>query len=285
MQGDRYTRTIVKKAGIHLVLIIGGLTMLFPFLWLVSSSFKPASQIFQVPIQWIPTEITFDNFISGWKGLPGFTFSTFILNSIKVTGTVVIATVFSSSFVAYGFSRIDFKFRNVLFLLLLSTLMIPSQVTLIPLYIIFAKVGLIDTYVPLTIGAFLGGGAFFIFMLRQFYDSIPKDLDDSARIDGCNHFQIYYRIILPLSKPALSSVAVFSFIWTYNDFMTPLIYLNDVKKYTIPVALRMFVDNAGKSNWGGLLAMSLVAMLPAIIVFFSAQRYFIEGIATTGIRG
>jgi len=207
------------------------------------------------------------------------------LNSIKVTGTVVIATVFSSSFVAYGFSRIDFKFRNVLFLLLLSTLMIPSQVTLIPLYIIFAKVGLIDTYVPLTIGAFLGGGAFFIFMLRQFYDSIPKDLDDSARIDGCNHFQIYYRIILPLSKPALSSVAVFSFIWTYNDFMTPLIYLNDVKKYTIPVALRMFVDNAGKSNWGGLLAMSLVAMLPAIIVFFSAQRYFIEGIATTGIRG
>ncbi|NMB26261.1 MAG: carbohydrate ABC transporter permease [Firmicutes bacterium] len=259
--------------------------MLFPFAWLVSSTLKPMNEIFAVPIRWIPTTITLENYISGWNGLPGYTFSTFFLNSLMVTGIVVVGTAFSSSFVAYGFSRIDFKFRNFLFLLLLSTMMIPGQVTMIPLYILFAKWNLVDTYVPLTVGAFFGGGAFFIFMLRQFYDSIPKDLDDSARIDGCGHFRIYWQIILPLSKPALFSASVFAFIWTYNDFMTPLIYLNDVKKYTVPVALRMFVDNAGKSNWGGLLAMSLVGMLPSIIIFFSAQRYFIEGIATTGLKG
>lgn len=275
----------LKSAATHAVLIAGALLMLFPFFWLVSSSFKPANQIFKVPIEWIPRSVTLVNYISGWNGLPGYSFSVFFSNSIKVTLTVVLATVFSSSFVAYGFARIDFKYRDLLFLVLLSTLMIPSQVTLIPLYVIFSRLHFVDTYIPLTLGAFLGGGAFFIFLLRQFYDSIPRDLDDSAKIDGCSHFGIYWRIILPLSKPALFSVAVFSFIWTYNDFMTPLIYLNNVSKYTIPVALRMFVDNAGMSNWGGLLAMTLVAMLPAILVFFSAQRYFIEGIATTGLKG
>ena len=272
----RKQRKGLKLALVHLMLIAGAAIMLFPFAWLVSSTFKPVNEIFAVPVKWIPSTITLDNYISGWTGLPGYSFSTFFLNSIQVTSIVVIATVFSSSFVAYGFSRINFKGRNFLFLLLLSTMMIPGQVTMIPLYILFAKVNLVDTYWPLTLGAFFGGGAFFIFMLRQFYDSVPKDLDDSARIDGCGHFRIYWQIILPLSKPALFSAGVFSFIWTYNDFMTPLIYLNDVKKYTVPVALRMFVDNAGKSNWGGLLAMSLVGMLPSIIIFFSAQRYFIE---------
>lgn len=273
-----------KKLIIHIILILGSCLMLFPFFWLLSSSFKADSEIFKTPIDWIPNTFTFKNYVEGWKGLPGYSFITFFINSFKVSFTIVIATILSSSFVAYGFSRIDFKIKNILFLILLSTLMIPSQVTLIPLYIIFTKLGLINTYVPLTLGAFLGGGAFFIFLLRQFYDSIPRELDEAARIDGCGHFQIYWKIILPLSKPALFSVAIFSFIWNYNEFLTPLIYLNDVRKFTLPVALRMFVDNTGKSNWGGLLAMTVLAMIPPMIVFSFAQRYFIEGVTTSGMK-
>lgn len=264
----------VRFTAIHIILIAGALLMLFPFFWLVSSSFKPVNQIFKIPIKWIPRDITFDNYINGWKGLPGYSFSNFFLNSFKVTLTVVIATVFSSSFVAYGFARINFRYRDFLFLVLLSTLMIPSQVTLIPLYVIFSKLHFLDTYIPLTIGSFLGGGAFFIFLMRQFYDSIPKELDDSAKIDGCSHFRIYWSIMLPLSKPGLFSVAIFSFIWTYNDFMSPLIYLNSVSKYTIPVALRMFVDNAGMSNWGGAYSYDISSYVSSFISLFLCSEVF-----------
>lgn len=258
--------------------------MLYPILWTLASSLKPESEVFKNAASLIPNALEWGNYVQGWKGFGGITFGSFFLNSGLVTLLVVIGTLFSSSLVAFGFARLDFKFKRVLFICLLGTIMLPTQVTLIPQYVLFHNLGWVNTYNPLTLPAFFGGSAFFIFLMIQFIKGIPRELDEAAVIDGCSTFGIFYRIILPLMKPTLATVAIFSFYWTWDDFMGPLIYLNDPNLFTVSLGLRLFSDPSSVTEWGPLFAMSIVSLLPVFIIFLFFQKYLVEGISTTGLK-
>ena len=253
---------------------------IIPFAWLVSTSFKPESQIFVFPPIWIPRPPTVTHYIDGVNFLP---FGTYLLNTIEIAVISVIGTVLSCSLVAYGLSRIDWKGRNTLFAMLLATLMIPFQVTMIPLFIIMKNLGWIDTYLPLVVPNFLAP-AFFVFMLRQFFMAIPRDLTDAAKIDGASEFGCYWRIIMPLSKPALATVALFTFINAWGEFLRPLIYLSTEDKYTLAIGLARFRDQYG-SYWGQMMAVATLMTVPIIVLFFFTQRTFIQGITLSGIKG
>jgi len=226
-----------------------------------------------------------ESFAEGWKGSGQFTFGVFFINTIKLVMPVVLFTLLSSIVVAYGFARFEFPLKNTLFMLMLATLMLPNAVIIIPRYILFNTFGWLDSYRPFYIPAVFATNSFFIFMLVQFLRGIPRELDESAVIDGCNSFMILARILIPLSKPSLFSAAIFQFIWTWNDFFNTLIYVNSVKKFTIALGLRMAIDIQGAVNWNQIMAMSLVAIIPPILVFFFSQKHFVEGIATTGLKG
>lgn len=275
-----------KKANTitYAVLILLGFVMVFPLIWLISAAFKPNNEIFGT-LSLIPSKFVWDSFVQGWKGSGQFTFGVFFLNTFKLVVPVVVCTLVSSIVVAYGFARFEFPFKKVLFMLMLATLMLPNAVIIIPRYILFNTLGWLDSYRPFIVPAIFAGNSFFIFMLVQFLRGIPRELDESAVIDGCNSFAILIRILLPLSKPALFSVAIFQFIWTWNDFFNTLIYVNSVKKFTIALGLRMALDIQGAVNWNQIMAMSLIAIIPPISVFFFSQKHFVEGIATTGIKG
>lgn len=225
------------------------------------------------------------NYIEAWapKAL-NETFNTYLLNTVIITTSAIIGVLLSSTFVAYGFARFRFPFRDLLFLLMISTMMIPVQVTMIPTFILFKYLGWIDTFLPLIVPTFFGGGAFNIFLIRQFFMTIPYELDDAAKIDGCNYFQILYIILLPLVKPALITVAIFGFVYNWNDFLNPLIYLNSSSKYTLALGLQTFTTMYG-SYYHLMMAASTIVLLPVLIVFFLGQRYFIEGVATSGLKG
>jgi len=233
-----------------------------------------------VPPQWIPHPIEWGNFRRAWTELP---FPTFVGNTLFLTVIGTFGQVISASLVAYGFARFKFRGRNLLFYLMLSTMMLPSQVTMIPLFLLWRQLHLIDTFVPLVLPAFFGGGAFNIFLLRQFFLTIPRELDEAAMLDGCSPLMIWWRILLPLARPALISVVLFSFLAHWDDFMGPLIYLNSAEKYTVSLGLRMFQDQFG-TELNLLMAASLIHILPTIVLFFVAQRYFIKGIALTGLK-
>lgn len=283
-KGVRDKRFHVKEAIYQLCLLIVGLLLLFPFYWLLSSSLKTNTEIFSRELVWIPETLKFENYLNGWLGIQSITYATFFLNSFKYALLVVTGAIFSNSLVAYAFARINFKFRNGIFMVLLSTLMLPSQVTMIPLYLLWSKMQAIDTYIPLTLGAFLGS-AFYIFLFRQFIAGIPADIDEAAVCDGCSHFGIYWRIIMPLSKPVIFTVILFSFLEAYDDFMGPLIYLNTLKKFPVSLALRMFVSNEGGTDWGPIFAMTVVAMIPPILIYIVCQKNLVQGISTTGLKG
>ncbi|KKI93159.1 ABC transporter permease [Bacillus sp. SA1-12] len=268
----------------HFFTIAIGFAMLYPILWTLASSLKPESEVFKNAASLIPSVLKWENFVKGWEGFGDITFGSFFVNSAFVTSLVVIGTIFSSSLVAFGFARLDFKFKRILFICLLGTIMLPTQVTLIPQYILFHKLGWVNTYNPLTLPAFFGGSAFFIFLMIQFIKGIPKELDEAAVIDGCSTFGIFYRIILPLMKPTLATVAIFSFYWTWDDFMGPLIYLNDPNLFTVSLGLRLFSDPSSVTEWGPLFAMSIVSLLPVFIIFLFFQKYLVEGISTTGLK-
>jgi len=268
----------------HFFTISIGFVMLYPILWTLASSLKPESEVFKNAASLIPNALEWGNYVQGWKGFGGITFGSFFLNSGLVTLLVVIGTLFSSSLVAFGFARLDFKFKRVLFICLLGTIMLPTQVTLIPQYVLFHNLGWVNTYNPLTLPAFFGGSAFFIFLMIQFIKGIPRELDEAAVIDGCSTFGIFYRIILPLMKPTLATVAIFSFYWTWDDFMGPLIYLNDPNLFTVSLGLRLFSDPSSVTEWGPLFAMSIVSLLPVFIIFLFFQKYLVEGISTTGLK-
>lgn len=274
----------VKQSLYHLLLLVFGLILLFPFYWLISSSFKTNVEIFSREMVWIPENLRWENFAIGWKALPPYTYTLFFKNSFIIAGINVIGSILSNTLVAYGFARLSFKYKDQLFIVLLATMMLPYQVTMIPVYILFSNLHLVDSYVPLTLGSFFGS-AFFIFLLRQFMMGIPFELDESAVCDGCSPFQIFHKIILPLCKPAIFTVILFSFSGSYDDFMGPLIYINSISKFPIPLALRMFVSNEGRMDWGPILAMTLVSLLPPLLVFLGAQKNLIEGISTTGLKG
>jgi multiple sugar transport system permease protein len=258
--------------------------MLYPLLWVVASSFKPADQIFTNVMSLLPRTVTFENYGQGWAGFGGISFATFFTNSLIYAGGGTILTVVGSALTAYGFARLKFAGQRVWFTLMIMTLMLPVQVQVIPEYILFAKLGWLNTFWPLLLPR-IGGQAFFIFMIMQFIRGIPRELDDAAAIDGCSEIGIFVRIILPLISPALMTAAIFSFYFTWNDFLHPLIYLNDPRLYTISVALRTFADPSTVTNWGAIFAMSTLGLIPVFVVFIFFQRYLIEGISTSGLKG
>lgn len=275
--------TKISNIMIVLVLSVIAIIILMPYFWLVTTAFKSNAEIFTRKMVWFPEQLRWDNFSTGWNALKPYSFLTFFRNSFFLVAVSLIGTIFSCSLVAYGFSRIQFRFRNGLFLIVLATMMLPSQITMIPMYTIWAKLKLVNTYVPLIIPYFLGS-PFYIFLLRQFMINIPKELDEAAICDGCSKFRIYLRIILPLSKPALFTVVIFTFSEVYEDFLGPLIYISSPKLYTVSIAMRMFFSNDTLPQYGPTLAMSLVCMIPTFLIFVFAQKALIQGIATTGLK-
>ncbi|MBU5352527.1 carbohydrate ABC transporter permease [Paenibacillus barcinonensis] len=266
----------------HLILIPFSLLMIYPVLWWIGASFKSTAEL-SSPSLW-PTTWLWENYSNGWSFTSDFTFARFFANTLMMEFWNVLGGVVTAAIVGYGFGRLNFRFRNFWFSVLLLTMMLPSQVTVVPQYILFNKLGLVDSYVPLILPHFFGGGAFFIFLIVQFIRGIPRELDEAAQIDGASVYGIFFRIIAPLIKPALVTVAIFTFLWSWDDFFSQLLYLNSVEKFTVGLGLRMFIDQF-EVQWGQLLAMSLLSVIPSAIVFFVAQKHFVEGIATTGIKG
>lgn len=267
----------------HAVLIMGALVMIYPLLWMIASSLKPEDQIF-TDLSLVPEEFVLSNYTEGWSGA-GQSFATFFTNSLYVCLGAVAGNVIACSMAAYAFARLDFRFKRLWFALMLLTIMLPQHVTLIPQYAIFLQLDWVNTYLPLIVPKFLATDAFFIFLMVQFIRGLPPDLDDAAKVDGCGPFGIYWRIILPLLVPALATTAIFTFLWTYDDFFSQLIYLSDTGLYTVPLGLRLFLDSTGESSWGPMFAMSVVSLLPAFLFFLLFQRWLVEGISTTGLKG
>jgi multiple sugar transport system permease protein len=260
--------------------------MIYPIVWWFGAAFKSNEEIDS--IHFFPINPTFSNFIDGWYAIPGFTFTQFYLNTFELIAGVLFTTLVSCSLVAFAFARLDFPLKNFWFSIVLVTLMLPSQITLVPQYDMFNAFGWVNTYLPFIVPHTLAGGiggSFFIFLLVQFIRGIPKELDEAAKIDGCSWFGIYFRIILPLMKPPLVTVAIYCFLWNWDDFLGQLIYINSVDKYTVGLALKMFVDTNTAVPWGQLFAMSLLSVVPAILIFFFAQRHIVDGVATSGLKG
>ncbi len=264
----------------HIVLLLGAIVFVFPFVWLVSTSVKPDYELFSFPPVLIPSTFRWDNYTRMLDYLPFF---TFLKNTLYVTVMNVVGTLISSSMVAYGFARLKFPGKNVLFVVLLSTMMLPQQVTMIPQYLIFRNLGWIDAFPPLYIQAWFGI-PFQIFLLRQFMMTIPQELEEAAKIDGCGYARTFSQIILPLVKPALATIAVLRAMNAWNDFMGPLIYLNSTEKMTMSIGLKLFQSVSG-TEWGMMMAAATVMITPIIFLFFFAQRFFIQGITLTGMKG
>jgi len=273
--------TPTKKALAYAVLIGLSVVFLIPFVWTVSTSLKETQDVFKFPPQWIPHPAHWENFPKAWSALP---FNRWVLNTIFVAVSCTIGAVVSGSLVAYGFSRFQFKGRNVMFFTMLATMMLPSQVTQIPTFMIWRQLGAIDTFYPLIVPALFGGGAFNIFLMRQFFLTIPREFDEAAMLDGAGFFRIWWKILLPLSAPVITTVAVLTFLGQWDDFAGPLIYLNSPENLTVSVGLRMFMDSYGTDE-NLLMAASLIHIAPMIILFFCAQKYFMKGINLSGLGG
>lgn len=275
---------LAERAALWLALLGIAVVMMVPFAWLVTSSLKSELAIFSYPPQWIPRPALWQNYVEAWQTKP---FGLYLWNSGVILALNLVAIIGSASLCAYGFARLNFPGRDLWFAIALATMMLPNVVLLVPSFVIFTRIGWGNTILPLTVPAFFGGGAFNIFLLRQFFRSLPRELADAARIDGSNEFGIYWRIIMPLAKPALATVAVFTFINSWNDFIGPLLYLSrDPTKYTVALGLALFRQAfIGRTRWDLVMAGSTLMILPVILVFFMAQRFFIQGIAVSGIKG
>ena len=274
-----------RRVGYHLtvygLLLAGALIFSMPFFWMISMALKPSDQIFVSPPVWLPSPIHWENFTEGWSKY--FPFTQFLVNTVIITGNNVVGNLVSCTLVAYGFARLRVRESGLLFTLVLATMMVPEQVTMIPVYYLFSKLGWVNTFLPLMVPSWFGY-PFFIFLLRQFFLTLPPDLDDAARIDGASTWGILYRILLPLSKPALTAVAVFAFIRNWNNFLYPLIYLSDMEKYTLQLGLNMYRGQY-YSEYHLMMAVALLVLIPVVVVFFVAQKQFIQGIALTGLKG
>ena len=269
----------------YVILIAVGVLMIYPLIWLFFATFKSNQELFG-KMSLFPEHFSFDSFRNGWKGSGQFTYNTFYLNTFKLVVPTVLLTVVSTGIVAYGFARFKFPGKKILFLLMISTMMLPDSVIIIPRYVAFNKFGWVDSYMPFWMPALLACYPFFIFMQIQFLRGIPRELDESAYIDGCNPFMTYVKVLLPLMKPAIFSVVIFQTLWRWNDYFNNLIYISSVKNYTLSLALKMSIDGQGSTTpWNQVLAMSFVSMIPPILLFFFAQNYFVEGITAGGIKG
>ncbi|OMF18914.1 sugar ABC transporter ATP-binding protein [Paenibacillus sp. FSL H7-0331] len=276
--------TASRRMGVtahYAILTLFSLLLLFPFIWMISTSLKEPSQIFVFPPVFLPSPIRWVNYTEVLHLIP---FHLFYFNSLYIAIVVVIGTIFFASLAGYAIGRIPFAGRNLIFLLLLSTMMVPSEVTAIPLFLFMRDIGFINTHLPLIILPIFGaGGVFGVFVMRQFFLGMPKDLEEAAMIDGCSQFRIYWNIMVPLARPAIATLTIFTFLTSWNDFFEPLIFINDRKLMTLPLALSLFTDEAGTS-WHHLMSASTMATLPLLIVFFFAQKQFIEGVAMTGLK-
>jgi len=273
------------RLALYILVIICALAFGIPFFWTVSSSLKPISEIHLFPPTLWPNDIRWTNYSDVFRLAP---FARFIWNTVVITLLAMLGQVLSASAVAYGFARFRFPGRDALFFLVLSTMMLPWQVTIVPTFLLFRYLGWINTFLPLIVPSYFGGGAFFIFLLRQFFLTIPKDLDEAAKLDGATSFRIFWNIILPLSKPALATVAIFAFLDHWNEFIGPLIFLNSPEKFTLSIGLRYFMVNPFESDEPReaiLMAASIIVALPPLALFFMAQKYFVRGIITTGLKG
>lgn len=266
------------------ILIAIGFLMLYPLFWMIGGSFKNNQEIFS-SIGFIPKEPTLDGFKKGWETSTEYTFATYLINTMKIVVPKVIVTVISSVIVAYGFARFAIPGRNLLFALLMATVLLPKSVLLIPQYLMFREFGWLDTYLPLIVPQAFAVEGFFVFMIIQFMRSLPMEMEEAAVMDGCNSFQVLTLVVAPVILPAIISVALFQFMWSMNDFLQPLIYLSSVEKYPVALALKMSIDVTEATSWNEILAMSTIALAPSLILFFLAQKYFVEGITSGAVKG
>ena len=274
-------RKFIIEIFLYIIIGIGAFIFTVPFLWMLSTSLKPESEVFIFPPKWIPNPPHWGNYPKAWGGM--LPFNLYLKNTLMIVTNNLIGNLVSCSLVAFGFARLRHPLKDVLFMLLLSTMMIPYSVTMIPLFILYSKMGWVNTFKPLMVPAWFGW-PFFIFLLRQFFMGIPIELDEAAKIDGCSNWRIYWSIILPLSKPALAAVSIFSFLGNWNDFLGPLIYLNSQDKYTIAIGLNLFRGQYF-TFMSYMMAVSVITVIPVILIFFFAQQYFIKGVVMSGLKG
>jgi len=281
MRSSRARRA--RALGYHALCVVLAVLMLYPVLWLLASSFKEGSRVFVNAGSLIPRPWVFSNYATGWRGFGGYTFPLFYRNSFIISILSTLGALASSAVVAFGFARIRFAGRSIWFACMMLTMMLPDQVLMIPQYILFHRIGWINTFRPLIVPRYFGY-PFFIFLIQQFIRTIPRELDESAVLDGCGRFAVFSRIILPLLKPALFTAGIFSFYWSWDDFIGPLLYLNKPELYPVSLALKLFADPESVTNWGSLFAMSVLSLVPVFLLFLFFQRYIVEGISTTGLK-
>jgi len=279
------TEKRIKNIIYHVLVALGGFIMIYPLLWMVLSSFKPTDMILPTASSLIPKEFTFRNYIQGWKGFMGYSFGTFFINSFIISLSSTFGTLFSSSLVAFALQRLQFKGRKILFTLVLSTMMLPAQILMIPQFMWFRHLNWVGTYYPMILPYFFAIQGFFVYLIMNFIGGIPKSLDEAAKIDGCSYYQIFFQIILPLIVPALVTSAIFSFIWRWDDYLSALLYVNRASMRPVALALQLFNDPSSGSDIGSTLAMSTLSIVPATIIFLIFQKSLVEGIASTGIKG
>jgi len=277
-------RTRARSLAGPLLLVAILVVVLYPLAWMLGTSVKSPAEIASNVGLW-PEQFTWRNYVNGWNGIPEVSFGRFFTNSLLIATGAVIGNVASCTLAAYAFARLRFPLRRLWFALMIGTLLLPHHVLIIPQYVLFRRLGWVGTPLPLIAPKFLATEAFFVFLTVQFMRGIPRELDEAARIDGCGPFTSFWHVLLPLSRPALVTSAIFSFIWTWNDFFSQLVYLNDINTYTVPVALRLFLDSAGQSEVGPMFAMSVLSLLPIFLFFLAFQRLLIEGINTSGLKG
>jgi len=273
----------VRRTLSFVIILLGAFVMLYPLLWMLSSSFKPDTLIFKDINLW-PSTFTWDNYKKGWQGFAGISFAVFFKNSFIIVLLAIAGNLITCSMTAYAFARLDFSFKRLCFAIMMVSIMLPHHVVMIPQYIFYDALGWINSFLPLIVPKFLATDAFFIFLIVQFIRGLPRELDNAARVDGCGPVQIYLRIMFPLLLPALVTTAIFTFIWTWNDFFSQLIYISNPKLYPVSLALRGFMDATSTSAWGSLFAMSILSLVPIFLFFVFFQRKLVEGIATTGLK-
>lgn len=275
----------VRLALAYIFVITFGMIMIFPLVWMFFATFKDNKELFG-SLTILPETFSLDAYINGWKGSGQFTYLSFFLNTFKLVVPTVLFTVMSTGIVSYGFARFNFPGKKFLFVLMISTMMLPDAVIMIPRYVLYNRLGWIDTYYPFWVPALLACYPFLIFQQIQFLRGLPRELDESAYIDGCNPFMVYVRILLPLLKPCIFSVIIFQTLWRWNDYFNNLIYISSVKKYTLSLALKMSIDSQGASTpWNQIMAMSLLSIIPPILLYFFAQKYFVDGVTAGSIKG
>lgn len=279
------TKQTIGKIIYHVLVCGLGLIMIYPLVWMVMSSFKETNTIFNTAGQLIPSKFVLENYVNGWKGFAKVSFATFFKNSLFISIIATFGTVISSAVVAFGLARCKFPGRRILFVAMLLSMMLPAQVLMIPQYLWYQRLGWVGSYKPLIIPYFFAIQGFFVYLMINFIEGIPRELDEAAKIDGCSYYSIFGRIILPLITPALITASIFSFMWRWDDFLSALLYVNESAKYPVSLALKLFSDPGSSSDYGAMFAMATISILPAVTMFICLQKYLVEGIATSGLKG